>query len=197
MCELTQRGMASRGFTPGRYTEQEIDVHEFDVMVADRYLEALAGAGGRVMSAATATATARRRFDAIVVGGGPQRPDRRRLPRPRRPARLRPRARATSSAAPASPRRCGRAGASRARRTSSRCCSPKVVDDLELTTFGYDPIPLDPEFATFAADGSPILLPNDEQVTYEQVARVSRKDADALAAVQRAVRARPRASCAR
>ncbi|MGZ6673769.1 MAG: phytoene desaturase family protein, partial [Solirubrobacteraceae bacterium] len=43
---------------------------------------------------------------------------------------------------------------------------PKVVADLELTRFGYHPIPLDPEFATFAADGSPILLPNDEQVTY-------------------------------
>jgi phytoene dehydrogenase-like protein len=40
---------------------------------------------------------------------------------------------------------------------------------------------LDPEFATFAADGRPMLLPNDDAVTYEQVARVSRKDADALA----------------
>jgi phytoene dehydrogenase-like protein len=58
---------------------------------------------------------------------------------------------------------------------------PKVVADLQLRTFGYDPIPLDPEFATFAADGRPILLPNDDKVTYEQVARVSRKDADALA----------------
>jgi glycine betaine catabolism A len=42
VCELTQRGMTSRAFTPGRYTEQEDDVHAFDVMVADRYLEALA-----------------------------------------------------------------------------------------------------------------------------------------------------------
>jgi phytoene dehydrogenase-like protein len=58
---------------------------------------------------------------------------------------------------------------------------PKVVADLELRRFGYDPIPLDPEFATFAADGRPILLPNDEKIAYEQVARVSRKDADALA----------------
>jgi phytoene dehydrogenase-like protein len=30
---------------------------------------------------------------------------------------------------------------------------PKVVADLDLRAFGYDPIPLDPEFATFAADG--------------------------------------------
>ncbi len=58
---------------------------------------------------------------------------------------------------------------------------PKVVKELELERYGYHAIPLDPEFATFAADGSPILLPNDEQVTYEQVARVSRKDADNLA----------------
>jgi Rieske 2Fe-2S family protein len=36
--------MASRGFEPGRYTTQEGDVHAFDAMVADRYLEALQGA---------------------------------------------------------------------------------------------------------------------------------------------------------
>ncbi|MEA2280567.1 MAG: glycine betaine catabolism, partial [Solirubrobacteraceae bacterium] len=41
VCELTQRGMRSGAFTPGRYTTQEGDVHTFDVMVADRYLEAL------------------------------------------------------------------------------------------------------------------------------------------------------------
>jgi Rieske 2Fe-2S family protein len=46
VCELTQRGMGSRGFRPGRYTEQEDDVHAFDVMVADRYLDAIAGAVG-------------------------------------------------------------------------------------------------------------------------------------------------------
>jgi Rieske 2Fe-2S family protein len=42
VCELTQRGMGSSAFAPGRYTTQEGDVHQFDVMVADRYLEALA-----------------------------------------------------------------------------------------------------------------------------------------------------------
>jgi Rieske 2Fe-2S family protein len=41
VCELTQHGMTTRGFTPGRYTMQEDDVHAFDVMVADRYMEAL------------------------------------------------------------------------------------------------------------------------------------------------------------
>ena len=44
VCSLTQKGMASRGFQPGRYTSEETDVHAFDVMVADRYMEALAGA---------------------------------------------------------------------------------------------------------------------------------------------------------
>jgi Rieske 2Fe-2S family protein len=33
--------MRSRAYTPGRYTEQEDDVHAFDVMVADHYLQAL------------------------------------------------------------------------------------------------------------------------------------------------------------
>jgi Rieske 2Fe-2S family protein len=42
VCRLTQRGMSSSGFEPGRYTLQEDDVHAFDTMVADRYLEALA-----------------------------------------------------------------------------------------------------------------------------------------------------------
>jgi glycine betaine catabolism A len=41
VCALAQRGMQSRGFEPGRYTSQEGDVHRFDVMVAQRYLEAL------------------------------------------------------------------------------------------------------------------------------------------------------------
>jgi Rieske 2Fe-2S family protein len=49
VCTLTQQGMQSRGFEPGRYTSQEEDVHAFDVMVAERYLEAL-GAGVGVAS---------------------------------------------------------------------------------------------------------------------------------------------------
>src|SRR3954452_21823257 len=44
VCEITQKGMASRGFEPGRYTSEEFDVHAFDVMVPDRYMERLAGA---------------------------------------------------------------------------------------------------------------------------------------------------------
>jgi Rieske 2Fe-2S family protein len=41
VCELTQLGVRNRGYVPGRYSAEEIDVHEFDLMVARRYLEAL------------------------------------------------------------------------------------------------------------------------------------------------------------
>jgi phytoene dehydrogenase-like protein len=57
---------------------------------------------------------------------------------------------------------------------------PKVVADLELGRFGYEAIPLDPAFATFAADGSPILFPNDDAAFHREIARVSRRDADAF-----------------
>ena len=39
VCELTQKGVGSRGYVRGRYTESEVDVHAFDRMVADAYLE--------------------------------------------------------------------------------------------------------------------------------------------------------------
>jgi phytoene dehydrogenase-like protein len=57
---------------------------------------------------------------------------------------------------------------------------PKVVADLQLRDFGYDPIPLDPPFATFAADGRPILFLEDAAAAHASLARVSRKDADAM-----------------
>ena len=38
VCELTQKGVGSRGYVRGRYTEAERDVHAFDRMVADAYL---------------------------------------------------------------------------------------------------------------------------------------------------------------
>jgi Rieske 2Fe-2S family protein len=37
VCEAQQRGTASRGYEPGRYTMMEDMVHAFDLMVADRY----------------------------------------------------------------------------------------------------------------------------------------------------------------
>jgi Rieske 2Fe-2S family protein len=46
VCELTQKGSRSQGYTPGRYTTHETDVHAFDKMVADRYLAGLASNGG-------------------------------------------------------------------------------------------------------------------------------------------------------
>lgn len=39
VCELQQRGTASRAYVPGRYTLMEDMVHAFDLMVADRYAE--------------------------------------------------------------------------------------------------------------------------------------------------------------
>jgi Rieske 2Fe-2S family protein len=41
VCELTQKGVRTRGYTAGRYSAEEVDVHAFDLMVAERYLEAL------------------------------------------------------------------------------------------------------------------------------------------------------------
>jgi phenylpropionate dioxygenase-like ring-hydroxylating dioxygenase large terminal subunit len=41
VCELTQKGVRTTGYVPGRYSAEEVDVHEFDVMVARRYLEGL------------------------------------------------------------------------------------------------------------------------------------------------------------
>ena len=41
VCRLNQLGLSNHDATAGRYTTQEDDVHAFDVMVADRYLEAL------------------------------------------------------------------------------------------------------------------------------------------------------------
>jgi glycine betaine catabolism A len=47
VCELTQLGVRSRGYTPGRYTTHEADVHAFDMMVARRYVAELSRNGGR------------------------------------------------------------------------------------------------------------------------------------------------------
>jgi len=38
VCELTQKGVGSRGYRPGRYTASEGTVHDFDRMVAEAYL---------------------------------------------------------------------------------------------------------------------------------------------------------------
>jgi Rieske 2Fe-2S family protein len=41
VCELTQKGVRTRGYTAGRYSAEEVDVHAFDLMVAKRYMESL------------------------------------------------------------------------------------------------------------------------------------------------------------
>ena len=61
---------------------------------------------------------------------------------------------------------------------------PKVVADLRLRDFGYEPVPLDPPFSTFAADGRPIFFPEDPAAMHASVARVSRHDADAFPAFE-------------
>jgi len=38
VCELTQQGVGSRGFSRGRYTANEHTVHRFDRMVCEAYL---------------------------------------------------------------------------------------------------------------------------------------------------------------
>jgi Rieske 2Fe-2S family protein len=40
VCELTQKGVGSRGYSRGRYTANEHTVHAFDQMVAEAYLRA-------------------------------------------------------------------------------------------------------------------------------------------------------------
>jgi phytoene dehydrogenase-like protein len=54
---------------------------------------------------------------------------------------------------------------------------PKVVSDLRLRDFGYEPIPLDPAFGTFTAEGLPILFWGDPERTRESIARHSKHDA--------------------
>jgi Rieske 2Fe-2S family protein len=45
VCELAQKGVRTRNYTAGRYSAEELDVHAFDLMVADRYMEALRSKG--------------------------------------------------------------------------------------------------------------------------------------------------------
>jgi Rieske 2Fe-2S family protein len=41
VCELQQMGVGTRNYTAGRYSAEESDVHAFDLMVAERYMDAL------------------------------------------------------------------------------------------------------------------------------------------------------------
>ena len=65
---------------------------------------------------------------------------------------------------------------------------PKVIADLELARFGYEAVPLDPAFGTFAADGRPILFFNDSAATRRSIEPYSRKDAAAYDGLRGAAR---------
>ncbi|HEV3474117.1 MAG TPA: NAD(P)/FAD-dependent oxidoreductase [Actinomycetota bacterium] len=56
---------------------------------------------------------------------------------------------------------------------------PKIVRDLELRRFGYDVIPLDPAYFMPFPDGRSLLLWDDPRRAAEQIATLSRRDADA------------------
>jgi glycine betaine catabolism A len=60
-CELQQQGTASRGYSAGRYSNQEDSVHAFDLMCADRYAD-----DGR--SSVREVKESRRRGDAEAEG---------------------------------------------------------------------------------------------------------------------------------
>jgi glycine betaine catabolism A len=46
VCELVQKGVRTRGYPAGRYSAEEVDVHAFDLMVAERYMETLRAEAG-------------------------------------------------------------------------------------------------------------------------------------------------------
>jgi phytoene dehydrogenase-like protein len=56
---------------------------------------------------------------------------------------------------------------------------PKVVADLELKRFGYEPHPLDPAYAALGEDGKVLLFHNDLAQTCASIARFSKADAAA------------------
>jgi phytoene dehydrogenase-like protein len=53
---------------------------------------------------------------------------------------------------------------------------PKVVADLRLREHGYEPIPLDPAYAT-VADGTPVFFHGDDAAAQTSIARISPQDA--------------------
>ena len=58
---------------------------------------------------------------------------------------------------------------------------PKVVADLRLRDFGYEPIPLEPAYATISG-GVPLFFHDDAERARASIARRSRRDADAYPA---------------
>jgi phytoene dehydrogenase-like protein len=56
---------------------------------------------------------------------------------------------------------------------------PKVVSELGLREHGYEPVPLDPSYATFGPDGRPIFFFADTASTQAKLFRYSERDAAA------------------
>jgi phytoene dehydrogenase-like protein len=56
---------------------------------------------------------------------------------------------------------------------------PEVIQDLELPRFGYEVHPFDPQFFLPFPDGDSILLWNDAEQNHRELARFSKKDAEA------------------
>lgn len=65
--------------------------------------------------------------------------------------------------------------------TCSYVCSlllPEVIRDLEMVRYGYDVRPFDPQYFVPFPDGRSFMTFLDEQKTYEEIAKFSRKDAE-------------------
>lgn len=56
---------------------------------------------------------------------------------------------------------------------------PEVIRDLDLPRFGYAVHPFDPQFFLPFPNGESILLWNDSERNHRELARFSKKDADA------------------
>jgi phytoene dehydrogenase-like protein len=56
---------------------------------------------------------------------------------------------------------------------------PEIVRDLDLKSHGYEMLPRDPSSFTPFPDGRYLLLGPDKQLCHDQIAKFSRKDADA------------------
>ncbi|MEK6987042.1 MAG: NAD(P)/FAD-dependent oxidoreductase [Candidatus Thermoplasmatota archaeon] len=55
---------------------------------------------------------------------------------------------------------------------------PEIIADLELAKFGYEAHPFEPQFFLPFPNGDSILLWNDNERNYKELARFSKKDAD-------------------
>ncbi len=56
---------------------------------------------------------------------------------------------------------------------------PEIIQDLELAKFGFEVHPFDPQFFLPFPNGDSILLWNDNERNHKELARFSKKDADA------------------